>query len=152
MSATAVSDAPPRDGALARNLLRWGLVPHWSQDPTRGARPINARSETVRVKPAFRDAFLQRRCLIPADGFYEWKDKQPYFVQMADERPFVFAGLWEHWDKVSPAIESCTIVTTAPNAVVADIHDRDAMAAEGAAELLRDGGKQKMLPVPFHHD
>jgi putative SOS response-associated peptidase YedK len=95
-----------------------------------GARLINARSETVTEKPAFREAFKQRRCLIPADGFYEWQrqasgGKQPFFFQLKDERPFGFAGLWERWqDKDGQVIESCTILTTAANEVLRPVHDR----------------------------
>jgi len=109
--------------------LRWGLIPSWAKDPDIGNRMINARSETAREKPAFRGAFRRRRCLIPASGFYEWqrreRRKQPYFVKMRDDRPFAFAGLWERWQGPDEAVvESCTILTTAANAVVAPIHDR----------------------------
>ncbi|MHC4611919.1 MAG: SOS response-associated peptidase [Planctomycetota bacterium] len=83
-------------------LLQWGLVPSWAKDPTIGARMINARSETAAEKPSFRAAFRQRRCLLPADGFYEWqrigRGKQPHYIRMKGGRPFVFAGLWEHWE------------------------------------------------------
>lgn len=110
-------------------LLRWGLIPSWSSDPAIGNRLINARAETAREKPSFRDAFRRHRCLIPASGFYEWQRrervKQPYFVRMRDERLFAFAGLWDRWespDKV--VIETCTILTTTANAVLAPIHGR----------------------------
>jgi putative SOS response-associated peptidase YedK len=112
------------------SLLRWGLVPSWSKDPKAGPPLINARAETIATKPAFRSAFKRRRCLIPADGFYEWqkteaKAKQPFHIRMKNEHPFAFAGLWEHWEGGdSSAIESCTIVTTTANDVLRSIHDR----------------------------
>jgi putative SOS response-associated peptidase YedK len=110
-------------------LLRWGLIPSWSKDPAIGNRLINARAETAREKPSFRNAFRRHRCLIPASGFYEWqrqeRGKQPYFVRMRDERPFAFAGLWDRWESPDESvIETCTILTTAANAVLAPIHDR----------------------------
>jgi len=110
-------------------LLKWGLVPFWAKDMTIGPRMINARSETVASKPAFRAAFKHRRCLIPADGFYEWKKekarKQPFLITMADQSPFAFAGLWEHWqDPQGSVLESCTILTAGSNDLVSSIHDR----------------------------
>jgi putative SOS response-associated peptidase YedK len=110
-------------------LLRWGLIPSWSKDPAIGNRLINARAETAREKPSFRNAFRRHRCLIPASGFYEWqrqeRGKQPYFVQMRDKRPFAFAGLWDRWENPDEGvIETCTILTTAANAVLSPIHDR----------------------------
>jgi putative SOS response-associated peptidase YedK len=110
-------------------LLRWGLIPRWANDPKIAYQLINARSETVAEKPAFRDAFKKRRCLIPADGFYEWKKlgkaKQPYHIHRQDGRLFAFAGLWERWQAPgSEPIESCTILTTVANTLVADVHDR----------------------------
>ncbi len=110
-------------------LLRWGLIPSWSKDPAIGNRLINARAETVREKPSFRNAFRRHRCLIPANGFYEWqrleRGKQPYFVRMRDERLFAFAGLWDRWESPDKGvIESCTILTTVANAVLSTIHDR----------------------------
>jgi putative SOS response-associated peptidase YedK len=110
-------------------LLRWGLIPSWSKDPAIGNRLINARAETAREKPSFRNAFKRHRCLIPTNGFYEWQrlehGKQPYFVRMRDERIFAFAGLWDRWEgSEEDAIETCTILTTAANAVLAPIHDR----------------------------
>jgi putative SOS response-associated peptidase YedK len=108
---------------------RWGLVPHWARDASIGARLINARAETLGEKPAFRDAFRERRCLIPADGFYEWrregKRKIPVHIRRRDGAPFAFAGLWARWrDPAGQPLESCTIVTTRPNDLVAPIHDR----------------------------
>jgi len=141
-------------------LLRWGLIPNWARDPAMGARMINARGETVHEKPAFRSAFKRRRCLVLADGYYEWKKgprkKQPYYFRRKDDRPFALAGLWEAWesslkeDEPVTTVETCTIITTAANDLTADIHDRmpvilpdhayDAWLAtgEGEADALRD--------------
>lgn len=109
--------------------LRWGLVPAWAKDPNIGYKMINARAESLAERPAYRTAFRRRRCLVPADGFYEWKGtgrgKQPYHIRRRDRGPFAIAGLWEHWK--SPAgdiIESVTLVTTAANALLAPVHDR----------------------------
>jgi putative SOS response-associated peptidase YedK len=108
--------------------LKWGLVPSWAKDPAIGNRLINARGETVSEKPAFRRAFRQQRCLVLADGFYEWKregkGKQPYYVRLQDRRPFALAGLWERWEKQEPALETCTLITTGPNALMEPIHNR----------------------------
>ena len=112
------------------SLLHWGLIPSWSKDPHIGARMINARSETITQKPSFRTAFCRRRCLILADGFYEWKKlssktKQPFFISRKDEKPFALAGLWDYWEGVDgSAIESCTIITAQANELLAEIHDR----------------------------
>jgi len=111
-------------------LLRWGLIPFWAKDASIGFKTINAMSETAADKPAFRDAMRQRRCLIPADGFYEWrkagtKEKQPYSFAMIDNSTFAFAGLWERWrNPAGEFIETCTILTTKPNSLVSDVHDR----------------------------
>jgi len=110
-------------------FLRWGLIPSWAKDTKIGYKMINAKSETVAQKPAFRAAFRHRRCLIPADGFYEWKKgtgtKQPYLVRMKDNLPFAFAGLWERWESQNgEIIESCTILTVDANDLVSEIHDR----------------------------
>jgi putative SOS response-associated peptidase YedK len=112
-------------------VLHWGLIPSWAKDPKMGARLINARAETVAEKPAFRSAFKQRRCLVLADGFYEWqqqeskKQKQPFYFRLNDERPFAFAGLWEHWENTNgEEIESCTLLTTEPNELMRPIHNR----------------------------
>jgi putative SOS response-associated peptidase YedK len=117
------------DGRRRLEVLRWGLIPPWADDPQIGSRMINARAETAHEKPSFRRAFRERRCLIPADGFYEWKrmngGKQPYYIHMREGRPFAFAGLWESWkDDGGPEIRSCTILTTKPNALAGEIHDR----------------------------
>ena len=109
-------------------MFQWGLVPSWAKDPSIGSRMINARAETLSEKPSFRAAFKKRRCLIPADGFYEWKGekghKQPYFIRMKSAKPFAFAGLWEHWEGVEGELVSCTIITTEPNELVSEVHNR----------------------------
>jgi len=111
-------------------MLYWGLVPWWARDRSMGARMINARAETLKEKPAFRDAYRERRCLILADGYYEWQKrpdgKQPIYIHRPDGEPFAMAGLWERWRaRGEPApLESCAIVTTSPAATVAHVHDR----------------------------
>jgi putative SOS response-associated peptidase YedK len=120
------------DGARLWTLMKWGLIPSWAKDPAIGNRLINARGETVHEKPSFRAAFKRRRCLIPVDGFYEWqrtgtrgKDKQPFHIHRVDRQPFAFAGLWETWSAPDGSeVESCTIITTEPNELLATIHDR----------------------------
>ena len=110
-------------------LLRWGLIPSWAKDAKIGNQCINAKAETVAEKPSFRSAFKKRRCLVIADGFYEWrlqgKQKQPMWIGLKRKRPFAFAGLWEHWTPAEGApIETCTIITTEPNALMQTIHNR----------------------------
>jgi putative SOS response-associated peptidase YedK len=116
------------DGGREPALLHWGLVPPWADDVKIGYKLINARAETAAAKPAFRDAFRRRRCLVPADGFYEWKKvgnrKQPYHIRLRGGGPFALAGLWEVWRRKDEAVESCTVLTTEPNSVVAPLHDR----------------------------
>jgi putative SOS response-associated peptidase YedK len=118
------------DGRRRIDGLRWGLVPHWADDPSIGNRMINARSETAADKPAFRAAIRRRRCLVPADGFFEWQRiedrKQPYHFRRADGGVFGLAGLWERWQPTpdEPPLDTYTILTTAANAEVAPIHDR----------------------------
>lgn len=109
--------------------LRWGLIPFWAEEAKTGYSMINARAETVASKPAYRAAFRKRRCLLPADGFYEWKTgdrgKQPYHIRMQDHAIFAFAGLWEHWEgEDGQVIESCTIIVTDANERLRSIHDR----------------------------
>jgi putative SOS response-associated peptidase YedK len=120
-----------RTGAAGRELamLRWGLIPHWAKDPKIAFTLINARAETAAEKPAFRTAFKRRRCLLPADGFYEWKkvgkQKLPLHIRRTDETPFAFAGLWESWKPAEgDPVETCTILTTTSNEVVAPLHER----------------------------
>jgi putative SOS response-associated peptidase YedK len=119
----------PHSGEKELTFLTWGLVPSWAKDPGIGNRLINARAETLAQKPAFRAAFRRRRCLIPADGFYEWrqagKSKQPVFITRKDGEPLALAGLWEHWEAPDGSvIESFAIITTEPNELVRPIHDR----------------------------
>ena len=121
------------DGRRTLDMLRWGLIPAWADDPKVGARMINARSETVDTKSAFKMAFTRRRCLVLADGYYEWeaigKRKQPYLIAIQQDRPFCMAGLWERWHgnttaRLDQPLESCTVITTESNDATADIHDR----------------------------
>lgn len=121
-------------GSRELAALRWGLIPSWAPDPAIGARMINARAETLAEKPSYGAALRQRRCLILADGFYEWaaaatgKQKRPFLFRREDNHPFAMAGLWERWqprgDSATGAIESCTIITTAANELVRPIHAR----------------------------
>jgi putative SOS response-associated peptidase YedK len=115
------------NGKRKLEMLRWGLIPSWADDPEIGNRMINARSETVAEKPSYRRAFKRSRCLILADGFYEWQrtdsGKQPFHIRMQDESPFAFAGLWESWDK-GDGLRSCTIITTEANDLVGEVHNR----------------------------
>ena len=161
-----VSQSPDGRGAT---FYKWGLVPSWVKDTSMGARLINARSETVADKPAFRQAFKQRRCIIPADGFYEWQRtegrKQPFFFRMRDERLFGFAGLWERWEgEGGEVINSCAILTTEANQVLQPVHDRmpvilhpddyelwlgaDARELDLVKEMLRPYPAEAMLGYP----
>ena len=120
--------APTSQVLIIRNneaaMVRWGLVPRWAKDPTIGAKMNNARAETVAEKPSFREAYRKRRCLIPANGFYEWKLenglKQPYYVYPSGGALFAFAGLWEQWND----LQTCAIITTEANAKMAAVHER----------------------------
>jgi putative SOS response-associated peptidase YedK len=147
------------EGGRRLEMLRWGLVPSWADDPDIGARMINARSETAPEKPSFRRAFRGRRCLIAADGFYEWKredgGKQPYYFRMQDGRPFAFAGLWESWDKGDGTLRTCAILTTRANSVLEEIHDRmpvilphDAYNAWLDPDADREELGELMIPYP----
>jgi putative SOS response-associated peptidase YedK len=110
---------------LEARFLTWGLIPSWSTD---GKGFINARAETLDEKPSFSDSFRLRRCLIPADGFFEWKrtgrEKRPFYFQVADEKPFAFAGIWDTWSNRGDVVPSCAIITTAANELVGELHDR----------------------------
>jgi len=171
-----------REGERAMRMLRWGLIPHWAKDMSIGHTLINAKSETLAEKPAFRTAFERRRCLIPADGFFEWKEipaegaqpdlfgespkgkgtktrKQPYYITQKNELPFAFAGLWERWnDPAGHVVDSCTIITTQPNELVSQLHDRMPVILNPADfdEWLdrdeHDTAKLKGLLRPFPSD
>lgn len=117
------------EGLRVLHLLRWGLIPHWAKDPTIGARLVNARSESAADKPAFRDAFRRRRCLVPADGFYEWKAegkvKQPYYFSATSGTPLALAGVWESWKAPDGAIvRTVCLLTTEANELMAPVHER----------------------------
>ncbi len=123
--------AIPNDQKMAADFFVWGLIPSWSKDPSIGSRLINARSETLAEKPAFRGGLKYKRCLILADGFYEWKVqpgqkvKIPYYIHTRDRQPFAFAGLWDLWQSSEGSqIKSCTIITTTPNKMLTSIHNR----------------------------
>jgi putative SOS response-associated peptidase YedK len=122
----------PETGARHLDALRWGLVPHWAKDPSSGARMINARAEGVADRPAFRAAFAKRRCLVPADGFYEWRasaapkaPKQPYTIALCDGSPMALAGLWEAWrGQGGEVVRTFTIITCEANEKLRALHDR----------------------------
>jgi putative SOS response-associated peptidase YedK len=109
-------------------ILHWGLIPFWAKEKKIGYKMINAKAETLGQKPAFRNAYKNHRCIIPADGFYEWKKiagaKQPYYIRNKTEEPLMFAGLWERWKGEGEEIESCTIITTPANDLIKPLHDR----------------------------
>ncbi|MEO1881484.1 MAG: SOS response-associated peptidase [Methylococcales bacterium] len=116
------------DSSYKAAYLHWGLIPHWAKDRKISHQLINARAETLSQKPSFKVAYQQRRCLIPATGFYEWQTtasgKQAYCMHRADLQPFAFAGLWEYWTDASATLYSCTIITTAANSLMRPIHPR----------------------------
>jgi putative SOS response-associated peptidase YedK len=119
----------PKEPVRDLSLMKWGLIPSWAPNPSVAASMINARSETASTKPAFRDALKSRRCLIPADAFYEWvrkgKAKQPYCFEVNDGKLFAFAGIWDRWkDPQGGWIKTCSILTTTPNALTSAVHDR----------------------------
>lgn len=125
----AVIRQNPKEPVRGLSTMLWGLIPRWAKDSSGAARMINARSETAATLPTFRDAMKSRRCLIPADGFYEWaktaKSKQPFCFEVNDGELFAFAGLWDRWkDPTGQWIKSCSILTTTPNAVTSAVHDR----------------------------
>jgi putative SOS response-associated peptidase YedK len=120
------------EGKREMACLRWGLIPSWAKDTSISSYTSNARAETLLEKPSFKNSFRSRRCLIPADGFYEWgkvgREKFPYYFRMKEDGPFAFAGLWDRWrDPEGTLIESCTIVTTTPNELLEPLHNRMAV-------------------------
>ena len=142
----------PKEPRRELSLMRWGLIPSWAKDMSGAAMMINARSETAATKPAFRDPLTSRRCLIPADGFYEWqrtgKAKQPYCFEV-NGGLFAFAGLWERWrDPSGQWVKSCSILTTTPNAMTSAIHDRMPVILEPENyDLWLDPGMQNVAAI-----
>lgn len=141
-------------------MMRWGLVPYWAKDPSIGFKTINARAETLLEKPSYKHSFQHKRCLILADGFYEWlqvgKTRQPFFFSLADGAAFAFAGLWDDWEPQGvssmpgiPGITSCTIITTEANAVVAQVHPRMPVILTGDATYawLESENKSELLSL-----
>ena len=147
----------PETKQRSLDRLRWGLVPYWARDEKIGFTTINARAETVDTAHSFRSAFKKRRCLIPADGFYEWKKviggKIPYSIEMKDDSPFVFAGLWEGWQnpETQEWLRTCTVITGQPNELVAEIHTRMPVILPPETHdewLSGEAGKEVLRPFP----
>jgi putative SOS response-associated peptidase YedK len=142
----AVVRQNPKEPVRELSLMRWGLIPSWAKDSSGAASRINARAETASTKPAFREAMKSRRCLIPADAFYEWaragKTKQPYCFEVNEGKLFAFAGIWDRWkDAGGNWVKTCSILTTTPNAVTAAVHDRmPAILDPDSYELWLDPG------------
>jgi putative SOS response-associated peptidase YedK len=141
------------------NALRWGLIPNWAKDPKIAFKTINARAETVDTAPSFRQAFMKRRCLIPSDGFYEWKKvpggKIPYSIGMKDDSPFLFAGLWEGWKNPASGewLHTCTIMTGEPNDFVRQLYTRmPVILPEAHHEAWLSGEAGKEILVPYRAD
>ncbi|MGR8919921.1 MAG: SOS response-associated peptidase [Gammaproteobacteria bacterium] len=140
------------------DIVEWGLLPSWSKDPRSARRPINARAETVAEKPSFRAAWRRRRCLVPANGYYEWAKrpggKQPYYIHRRDDAPFAIAGIWEAWERDGNRIESCALLTCAASERLAAVHDRMPVTLAPAAYALwlgeaSDGDAAALLtPAP----
>jgi putative SOS response-associated peptidase YedK len=143
----------PKEPVRQLSLMKWGLIPHWSKDASGAAGMINARAETAATKPAFRDSLKSRRCVIPADGFYEWartgKGKQPYCFEIDDGELFAFAGLWDGWKNAEGQwVRTCSILTTTRNAVTSAIHDRMPVILDrDAYDLWLDPGMQNVAAV-----
>lgn len=152
---TIVSDGKNRIGSN----MKWGFVPYWAEDKKIGYKMINARAETIETKPSFKHSFRRKRCLILADGFYEWKKtadgKQPYRFVMKDGKTFAFAGLWESWHKGNEQLVSCTIITTGPNELTSDVHNRMPVILPQHTydtwlnPKFEDVGELKMLLKPY---
>jgi putative SOS response-associated peptidase YedK len=142
----------PKEPVRELSLMRWGLIPSWAKDASGAARMINARSETASSRPAFRDLLKSRRCLIPADGFYEWSRtgaKQPYCFEVNEGELFAFAGLWDRWkDPGGNWVKTCSILTTIPNAVTSAVHDRmPAILDPESYDLWLDPGMQNVAAM-----
>lgn len=143
------------DGTRHLAQMRWGLIPSWAKDPAIGNRMINARAETIATKPAFRAGFRKRRCVIPADGFYEWRPlgrrKQPTYIALKSREPFGFAGLWESWtSQEGEEIKSCTIITTEANELLKPIHRMPVILTREAETIWLDPSIEepaKLLPL-----
>lgn len=141
-------------------FLKWGLVPSWATDPKIGYKMINARAETLSQKPSFKKLLSRRRCIIPADGFYEWKKegtiKQPYHIRLKNGEPFAFAGLWDRWEHNGEKLQTCTIVTTEANLLMKNIHDRMPVILTAETEKMwldRNVGEEaKKVLTPYDHD
>jgi putative SOS response-associated peptidase YedK len=155
----------PNDGSNRLDFYVWGLIPFWAKDPAIGNRMINARSETLAEKPAFKGSYKYKRCLVLADGFFEWrqepgeKTKTPMYIQLNSKKPFAFAGLWDVWHPADGSeVRSCTIITTEPNTMMATIHNRMPVILnpEAYSEWLTPGEKNPAqldrLLVPFPGD
>jgi len=159
-----------QDGARVLGAARWGLIPSWAKDPAIGNRMINARAETLREKPAFKTALARRRCLIPADGFYEWstpvkekgakaKDKTPHYIRLRSGELFALAGLWDEWKSPDgETLRSCTIITTVPNEIITPLHHRMAVILKPGDEAtwldpnLKDADELSQLLQPYAND
>ena len=143
----------PKEPIRQLSLMRWGLIPNWARDDSIATGTINAKSETAATKPAFRDPLKFRRCLIPADGFYEWKrtgsSKQPFCFEVSGGELFAFAGLWDGWKDASGTwIKTCSILTTTPNAVTSAIHDRmPVIVNRDSYDLWLDPGTQNVEAI-----
>ncbi|MGE8203424.1 SOS response-associated peptidase [Heyndrickxia sp. NPDC080065] len=143
-------------------FLRWGLVPSWANDPKIGYKMINARAETINEKPSFKRLLARRRCLIVADGFYEWKkegkQKTPFHIRLKNKLPFAFAGLWDRWDQNGTVLQSCTIITTEANELMKDIHERMPVILTKESESawldrsIQEEEFLKSLLVPYDSD
>ncbi|KQL52484.1 hypothetical protein AN964_02300 [Heyndrickxia shackletonii] len=140
-------------------FLKWGLVPSWANDPKMGYKMINARAETLAEKPSFKKLLSRRRCIIPADGFYEWKKdgntKQPYHIRLKSGEPFAFAGLWDRWERNGEKLQTCTIITTEANPLMEKIHDRMPVILTKETEKMwldRNVGEEaKKVLIPYDH-
>ena len=139
--------------------VKWGLVPFWAKDPKIGYRMINTRAETIAEKPSFKAAFKYRRCLIPSNGFYEWRksDKQPFYIHLPDHELFTFAGIWEEWHHPDgSSLRTCSIITTEPNETMQEIHERMPviLSREDEDKWLKQNEQKELLSLlkPFDND